>query len=94
MHTTCRKGVLNRILRIMSDTPTKYKSNATMTHVSELLSPRKIADLMEVRPRTVKKWEEKFGWEPLWFSHKMKRYRRAEVEKSLGISFEGIFEDE
>ena len=75
----------------MTSTDVKYQTGDIKVKATDLISPKKIAELLEVRPKTIKKWEIKYGWNPIWFSHKVKRYSRTEVEESLQISFADVF---
>ena len=53
--------------------------------INDLISPRKVAEYLDVTIRTVKRWEQKYNWSVLKINDRFLRYRKSEVENSLSV---------
>ena len=46
--------------------------------------------MFDVSHRTIKRWEQKYNWQPIKINDRLLRYRKSQIEKSLGISLEPV----
>ena len=65
-------------------------TNATQTStdsgtLEQVVSAKKIADALEVTPKTVKRWAKEYDWKVININSRLKRYHKSDVERSLGI---------
>ena len=67
---------------------TEPSQNETKVSIHDLISSRKLEDAFDVSHRTIKRWEKRYGWEPIRINDRFLRYRKSQVEDSLGISLE------
>jgi uncharacterized protein YjcR len=54
--------------------------------LQKVVSAKRIADALEVTPKTVKRWSKEYGWKVININSRLKRYHKSDVEKSLGVS--------
>lgn len=53
--------------------------------IDNLISQKRIADLLDVTPRTVNRWEKRYNWTVIRLNQKFKRFVKSEVAESLGL---------
>jgi hypothetical protein len=52
----------------------------------QVVSAKRIADALEVTPKTVKRWAKEYGWKVIRINSRLIRYRKSDVEITLGIN--------
>lgn len=72
----------------MAATDTTGENSPTKVPANELIPSKLIEVTLGVTYKTVKRWEQRYNWKVWKFGHKIKRYHKPEVEKSLGVTFE------
>jgi hypothetical protein len=72
-----------------SDANVLAKGLVTKLELSELITAKELAKTFDVTYRTIKRWEEKFEWNPVYITKSRTRYRRDQIEDSLGIILDG-----
>jgi hypothetical protein len=55
--------------------------------IDNLVSSKELRDIFKVTHRTIKRWEERYGWKPFYINQRLLRYRKDEVQKSRGVKF-------
>lgn len=68
-----------------SDKNLLAKNLATKIELSKLITAKELAKTFNVTYRTIKRWEERFQWNPVYITKSRTRYRRDQIEDSLGI---------
>ncbi len=68
-----------------SDANLLAKGLATKLQLSELITAKELAKTFDVTYRTIKRWEKRFEWNPVYITKSRTRYRRDQIEDSLGI---------
>ena len=58
--------------------------------IYDLVSSRFLEEMFDVSHRTIKRWEKKFNWEPIRINDRLLRYRKSQIEESLGVSLDRI----
>jgi uncharacterized protein YjcR len=66
-------------------------SNAAQTSTDsgtpeKVVSAKRIADALEVTPKTIKRWAKEYGWKVIRINSRLIRYHKSEVERSLGVN--------
>lgn len=68
-----------------SDANVLAKGLVTKIELSELITAKELSKAFDVTYRTIKRWEERFEWSPVYITKSRTRYRRDQIEDSLGI---------
>ena len=68
-----------------SDANLLAKGLTTKTELSNLITAKELAKAFNITYRTIKRWEKKFQWNPVYITKSRARYRRDQIEDSLGI---------
>ncbi len=58
--------------------------------IHDLVSSRFLEDAFDVTHRTIKRWETKYGWKAIRINDRLLRYRKSEVQESLGVNLDPI----
>ena len=61
--------------------------------IHDLISSKKLEEAFDVHHRTIKRLEKRYGWTPVKINDRFLRYRKSQVEDSLGISLEDPSQD-
>ena len=71
---------------IITCTESKIIHMTEKIEINQTVPRKSLAKIMGVHPKTVKRWEEQYGWTVYDMNGRNKRLIRSEVEESLKLT--------
>lgn len=81
-----------RISLNSSMTSSHYKSSQALDapNIHDLVSSRFLQETLSITHKTVKRWQKKYGWKAFYINDRLLRFRKSEVQESLGVNLEPL----